>query len=560
MTPNKEYAKLSDISMRNRQLDHLGLISMYYEKLGLKDLFDSLLPKNREHKISHGTAILAFLLNGLSFSRRQMYLFPEFFRRLPIQRLLGDNIEPEHLNDSVMGELLDKIYAVGPTELFARVVSHILTHEQLDLKRLHADTTNFSVHGDYNADNREHSRGEPTFEITFGHPKDGRWDLKRFVLSLLVNAEGIPLFMKTHSGNSSDHQTIINAMSNVRTTIAESVGDDECIFIADAAFYSEVNIQNMAGQWVTRVPATLKDARTLLQASVNLIKDKEDERYAFHEVLSQYGCVQQKWVLVHSSEMESKMIRTFEKNLEKQKISGEKSFVHLTNKEFACDSDAIKYANEWIKKFPLLSLIEIETTHEYRRATGKKGRPKNGEELNQVSFINGKLIANAEAVSLERQLLGRFILSSNVTDLSGKEILNIYKDQMHVERGFRFLKNKSFLVSEVYLKKPERIEAFAFIMVLCLLIYSLLEYRLREGLKKQGKTIPNSLNKETNRPTLQWAFSFFTIISEVSLFVGGVYKSKSVSQPDDMQTVLTILTALDLPYEKCYSWDSTCRM
>ena len=80
MTSNKDYAKLSDIEIQPRSLEHLGLISMYYDKLCLKDFFDSLLPKNRDHKISHGTAILAYLLNGLSLGRRQLYLFPEFSR------------------------------------------------------------------------------------------------------------------------------------------------------------------------------------------------------------------------------------------------------------------------------------------------------------------------------------------------------------------------------------------------------------------------------------------------------------------------------------------------
>jgi transposase len=188
MTSNEDFVNLNDIEIQSRSMGHLGLISMYYEELGLKDFFDSLLPKNRDHKISHGTAVLAFLLNGLSFSRRQLYLFPDFFQNLPLQRLLGENIESEHLNDSVMGELLDKIYAFGPTELFARLVSHILKHEHLDLSHLHADTTNFSVHGEYKTDPLEPPLTEPVFEITLGHPKDGRWDLKRFVLSLLVNA------------------------------------------------------------------------------------------------------------------------------------------------------------------------------------------------------------------------------------------------------------------------------------------------------------------------------------------------------------------------------------
>jgi len=145
--------------------------------------------------------------------------------------------------------------------------------------------------------------------------------------------------------------------------------------------------------------------------------------------------------------------------------------------------------------------------------------------------------------------------TSNVTTLSGSEILEIYKEQMHVERGFRFLKNKSFLISETYLKKPQRIESLAFIMVLCLMIYSLLEYRLRESLKKEGKTVPDSKKKATPEPTLQWAFSFFTIIAEASILVGGAVRNTNITQPNDLKTVGTILSALGPAYEKFYSWD-----
>jgi transposase len=287
---------------------------------------------------------------------------------------------------------------------------------------------------------------------------------------------------------------------------------------------------------------------------IELKIDPEDARYAYYETMSWHGEVEQKWVLVYSSDMEKKMERTFEKNLAKQKSDGEKSLARLKKKEFACEADAVEYALEWVKKYPLLELLEVQATCKNRRLSGAKGRPKKDEVLKEVYFIEGKLVESASAVSRERRSLGRFILSSNAIMLGGKEMLGIYKEQMHVERGFRFLKNKSFLVSETYLKKPERIESLAFIMVLCLMVYSLLEYRLREGLKKQEKTIPNSLKKPTNRPTLQWAFSFFTSIAEVGFFVGGINKSTSLSKPHNMEAVLIILTALGMPYEKFYSW------
>lgn len=42
-----------------------------------------------------------------------------------------------------------------------------------------------------------------------------------------------------------------------------------------------------------------------------------------------------------------------------------------------------------------------------------------------------------------------------------------------IEQGFRFIKNDTLGLDEVYLKKPERIGALMAIMTLCLLIYGL---------------------------------------------------------------------------------------
>jgi transposase len=60
-------------------------------------------------------------------------------------------------------------------------------------------------------------------------------------------------------------------------------------------------------------------------------------------------------------------------------------------------------------------------------------------------------------------------------------MLENYKNQSKVERGFRFIKDKSFRVPDVYLKKPQRIEALSMIMVLILLIYSVAEWKLRKS-------------------------------------------------------------------------------
>lgn len=90
-----------------------------------------------------------------------------------------------------------------------------------------------------------------------------------------------------------------------------------------------------------------------------------------------------------------------------------------------------------------------------------------------MSFkIEIEIELDEDALAKERKKLGRFVLASNKTDLEPGVMLNYYKGLQIVERGFRFLKYKSIRVSEVYLKKEERIESLCMVMVLSLLIYS----------------------------------------------------------------------------------------
>jgi transposase len=51
--------------------------------------------------------------------------------------------------------------------------------------------------------------------------------------------------------------------------------------------------------------------------------------------------------------------------------------------------------------------------------------------------------------------------------------------------------------------------ALSLIMVLCLLVYRLAEYRLRARLAETEQTIPDQVQKPTALPTLRWVFQCF---------------------------------------------------
>jgi len=94
-------------------------------------------------------------------------------------------------------------------------------------------------------------------------------------------------------------------------------------------------------------------------------------------------------------------------------------------------------------------------------------------EKNQIKYqIKGQIETRIEVIEAEKIKAGRFILATNVLDkneLSHEQVLEEYKAQQCNERGFRFLKDPLFFTSSVFVKTPERVEAIAMIMGLCLL-------------------------------------------------------------------------------------------
>ena len=49
---------------------------------------------------------------------RPLYLFPQFFEDKAVEKLIGEGVKSEYLNDDKLGRVLDKIYKLGLTKLF----------------------------------------------------------------------------------------------------------------------------------------------------------------------------------------------------------------------------------------------------------------------------------------------------------------------------------------------------------------------------------------------------------------------------------------------------------
>ena len=497
-------------------MDHHGLVAAVCKDLKIAERIDARLGIEAGRVVSAGQAVVAMILNGLGFTNRRLYLTHQFFETKPVSRLLDADIEAKDLTDYTLGHTLDEIWSYGSSQLFGEVAFDVALDNGLLGRLNHIDTTSLSVEGEYDVPDKEN-----VIHITHGYSKDKRPDLKQVVLSLVVNGpSNMPIWMEGLDGNSSDKTNFHETIKRVNEFKKHINLDSPMKWIADSALYTQDKLlKNNDYLWVTRVPETIKETTILLEKPETEVNWVDMEKgYRVSPFKSSYGAIEQRWLLVYSAQAYKREQKTLEKNLDKKAERLEKALWHLGNEVFGCPKDAESALKSIVKKYPLFN---IEGVLIEQMKYPKKGRPSVSDEKISTGYkIETTFCRNAEAVEKLLNKKGRFILATNDLDpnYTDQMILTEYKEQQHVEGGFRFIKDPWFMVDSIFLKSPKRIEALMMIMTLCLLVYNVAQYKLRQSLIIKDDTIPNQLGKEIKNPTVRWIFQIMEGIGIIRFF------------------------------------------
>jgi transposase len=489
------------------RLDHLGIVAGVCREIGLAAWLDAQDTQNHE-RVSVGTATMAMILNGLGFSNRRLYLVPQFFATKAVERLLGPGISAEDLNDDCLGRALDWLYAHDPTTLFAGIALRARRAFGIHARQVHVDTTSFSVTGEYAPDLDAH-----TLAVTYGYSRDHRADLKQWMLALATTRQGdIPLFCQALDGNASDKVSLVaavEALAEQLRTAADLEGEAP-LFVADSGLYSADNVARLSAagvRWISRVPETSEQARAALQVADDAWQQEGDLYWAADRPAPSG----ERWVVVRTTQGEERTRATLRRQVDKTHAQWETAFWHLGNQRFACAPDARAALEQHLRKCP--EWLSVQTQLVEHPKHGQPGRPRRGTTPERSEWqIVATLAVDEPAVARAVRRQTSFLVATNVVDptqLADQELIQTYKEQHSVERGFAFLKDPLFLASSVFVKKPERIIALSLVMVLCLLVYRLAEHRLRAQLAATDQTIPSQVNKPTDRPTMRWVFQCF---------------------------------------------------
>jgi len=491
-------------------LDHLGLVAGMYDELEIGRRIDSCIAQDLDQReVSVGQAVKAMVINGLGFVQQSLYLTPRFFKNRPTDRLIGEGVEPEHLNDDALGRALDGLYDYGVTELFRDLSAHAAVRLGLTPRFAHLDATSFLVHGEYDGDEEPE---DGVIQVRKGYSRDQRPDLNQVVLNLMVEHKaGLPVLMEPLSGNASDQGSFRELIDRHVDNLQNAHGFD--YVVADSALYSAGHIQDLdeaETKFVTRVPGTLNEARQAIQNTDLADLKPLSAGYHAREKISEYGDVKQRWLIVHSEASADRATKSAANRRDREHEAEKRDLRELEMREFSCREDAEKALSAFEEGITGSVWAKKQVLRAARFTIGEEGVPV---ETGEASYLlRGTLVPSEDRLTELVKKKSFFIVATNELDkdrLSGKELLEGYKGQSKVERGFRFLKDPQFVASSLFLESERRIMALLMVMTLCLLVYAALQWRIRQGLKETGCSYPDQKGNPTQRPTARWVFQSF---------------------------------------------------
>jgi len=483
-----------------------ALISALYDELKIGQTIDEMVSWDQDQcHMSPGKRTKALMINIFG-RKRPLYRIDEFYENMDTENLFGKGICLEDLTDYNLARALDKLFERGPHAVFSTVCLRAICQEQIILKYLYNDTTSISVHGDYEYEEAT----DPDFLITHGHSKDRRPDLKQFLYGLSVTEDKVPVAADVNSGNMDDKSWNFDYIEK----LAQSLTPDmlsEIIYVADSALVTEPNLAKLKSnnlKFISRLPGNFDLEKELKQKAwqkdqfreLGTFSNRKDAAsYRYQEFSGFISEDKYRFLVVHSSKLDGRKARSLKTQLSKRKKALEKEIKSKVKETYACLPDAEAALNQFIAEhgddhFQITGQVIPEEKR-------KPGRPGKNSPTSTIYRLQLEVSLDQEAVERTKKRLSCFILITNLDQsYSPFEVLKQYKAQSRVETSFKFLKDPLF-VGPVFLKKPSRVQALAYVLLMALLMFGLLERRVREAMKHEAEPLLIPGKVKTFKPT-----------------------------------------------------------
>ena len=264
--------------------------------------------------------------------------------------------------------------------------------------------------------------------------------MKQIWFTCFVNRDGVPLLGRVEDGNRSDQRLNAEQIAHVVAAFSPAAWHD-LIYIADAALVTGPNLDALdaAGiTWLSRLPDTFGAAGTAKAAAGAAATWTALGPVAARPHAATY------WAAEHTASLRDRTYRL------------------VVYRSSRLDQRQAKAFDR--------ELARIRTAAD--RAAPPSVTPYH------VTVAWGPRDEIAVRAALQRRSCFVLIIPLPVARADAAALLREYKGQTSVEQRFPFLKAPTF-VDAIFLKKPERLQALGYVMLLALLLFSVVERRVR---------------------------------------------------------------------------------
>ncbi|MHB1394962.1 MAG: IS1634 family transposase [Clostridia bacterium] len=498
-----------------------SLIVSLCETLGIPTVFDTSLTSEsgRPPEIPYGVLAMMMMVN-MCDDHKPLYLLDEYYEFKDLEGIFHYPIRLDQINDDRFGGFLDRFNEAGCRKIFSDIAAKAFIRYNIKIRNINFDTTSKVMWGLYETD--EEPKG--VIKIDFGHSKDKREDKKQLKIGIGC-AEGIVADAVVLSGNKDDKTYNSDNLDNLEEVMKRfHVSKEEFYYIADSALFSEENLKKAAAKGIkliTRMPDNTKIVAKAIEAVVdnpdilteftfNNAKDKE-RKYGIAEKVENYRSIPLKLAICYSHGLIETKQKTIAKQVEKEAEKLEKLASAISKRDFACAEDAekeiVKLNSKEFKKLGYHS-VKLCIRKEPKRRPGRPSVLISDAMVEYKYYVDTAF--EKELMQIDRAIRSAccFVLCSNDIGISGTDLLVEYKTQDSVEKKFQQLKSPHF-VNSIYLDSPTRVEAFAYLMLISILMLSIAEHVVRRGMKENDEIIIGPGKVKMKNPTLQAIYSVF---------------------------------------------------
>jgi len=510
--PAHPVQQLVDDSIMMR-VGHIPVIARMCHRLGLTDLINENIPCNTDVDI--GTLVTGMICDTLS-GRSPLYKVEEFIAEQDTELLFGTPVNPHSFNDDALGNALDRIHQKGTLKLFTEVALKAATIFDLDTSHCSFDTTSVNIWGNYNTS----QPNQKAPHINHGYSKDKRPDLKQFMVSMLCVEGNIPISGKMQDGNSSDEKLNneeLQRIARLLKPLGKNIG--EFVYVADCKLITTENLKQLGDtHFISRLPATFKEHDRLIGQAIEaghweeLGVLAETPSPSINRQRASYKAQESQVIIdgknyralvIQTDHLDKRRSHAIERTRLKEKTLREKAIKAAEKQSYHCPLDAAKALETLTRKnktayWNLAGTVEQTSIHAPGRA------PANGQRKVIGTRYHHRLQLE-ENTSYHQQKLakaGCFVMITNTAKdkMPAREVLKTYKAQYGVEKNFSFLK-EPLIANDTFLKKPSRIDALVFILLVSLMIWNLMQRELRKSEQVRAGQLHDLNKRPTQRPT-----------------------------------------------------------